>query len=255
MSDSGPTVSALLQILPKPTFTAVYLAMKRGVPGVVRLLLPDTKVDGEEEKEALRDAVIANTAQLFDQVPRDVEFTYNQNMDKLRPLIRGNTVVPYTTLLKHLHLPRAHVNDKIPMVCPLYCSQNRSCQRIRETLGLVNIIKDKLGERSKLFEGLEASMIGSTREGSRAFYNDELDTHLGLNNDLKQFCFFDVEEQALKKRDAAPGTPEMPDDVAKYFDDRNVFNIVLFFSLTSSKDQHFLYLLKFGKITCFALLP
>ena len=61
MSDSGPTVSALLQILPKPTFTAVYLAKKRGVPGVVRLLLPDTKVDGEEEREALRNAVLTNT--------------------------------------------------------------------------------------------------------------------------------------------------------------------------------------------------
>ena len=41
-SDNEVTVSALLDILPKPTFMAVSLANKRGVPGVVKLLLPDT---------------------------------------------------------------------------------------------------------------------------------------------------------------------------------------------------------------------
>ena len=201
LSDNGPTVLALLKILPKPTFTAVYLAKKRGVPGLVKLLLPDTEAEGEEEREALSDAVLANTAQLFDQVPRDVEFTYNQNMDKLRPLIRGNTLVPYTTLLKHLHLPKAHVDDKDPMmVCPPDCSQKQSCQRIQETLHLVHLITRKLGERSKVFEGIEVSMIGSTREGSRAFYNDEVDIHLSLNHDLQKLCYFDDKDQALKKR-------------------------------------------------------
>ena len=91
-----------------------------------------------------------------------------------------------------------------PMVCPSDCSQKQSCQRIRETLGLVHLVARKLGERSKIFEGIELSMIGSTREGSRAFYNDEVDTHLSLSNDLKKFCFFDVEEQALKRRDPSP---------------------------------------------------
>ena len=101
-SDSEATVSALLLFLQAPPFEAIDLAKKRGVPGVVKLLLPDTKVDGEEEREALRDAVLANTAQLLDQIPRDVEFTYNQKIDKLRPLFEGDALVPYTTLLKHL---------------------------------------------------------------------------------------------------------------------------------------------------------
>ena len=41
------------------------------MPGVIRLLLPDTKIEGEEEREALKDAVLANTAQLqdLDRVP------------------------------------------------------------------------------------------------------------------------------------------------------------------------------------------
>ena len=38
--------------------------------------------------------------------------TYNQNMDKLRPLLKENTLVPYITLLKQLHLPKVHVDNK-----------------------------------------------------------------------------------------------------------------------------------------------
>ena len=159
-SDSEETVSALLDILPNPaseaswlpcfswlpctlpkrTSKVIFLAKKRGVPGVVKLLLPDTKVDGEEEREALRDAVLANTAQLLDQIPRDVEFTYNQKIDKLRPLLGKDTLVPYTTLLKHLHLPKAHFDDKMPMksmVCSSDCSQKQTCQKIWDTLGLM----------------------------------------------------------------------------------------------------------------------
>merc|ERR1719397_1545318 len=82
-SDIEATVSALLPLLPTPPLEAITLASERGVPGVVSLLLPETKVEGEEEREALRDAVIANTAQLLDQIPRDVEFIYNQKKDKM----------------------------------------------------------------------------------------------------------------------------------------------------------------------------
>merc|ERR1719193_17568 len=110
-SDNEATVSALLPLLPNPPLEAITIARERGVPGVVRLLLPDTKVGGEEEREALRDAVLANTAQLLDQIPRDVEFTYNQKIDKLRPLLEQDSLVPYTTLLKQLHQPKAHVDD------------------------------------------------------------------------------------------------------------------------------------------------
>ena len=54
-----------------------------------------------------------------------------------------------------------------------------------------------------------------------------MDIHLSLNHDLKKFCFFDVKEQALKKRD--PSTTEMPDDIAKYFDEKNVFKTEQYF--------------------------
>ena len=54
---------------------------------MVRIHLPETKVEGEEDKEALKNAVLTNTAELLDQIPREVEFTYNQNMDNVRPLL------------------------------------------------------------------------------------------------------------------------------------------------------------------------
>ena len=45
----GPAgASALLHLLPNPPLEAITLARERGVPGVVRLLLPDTKVVEEE---------------------------------------------------------------------------------------------------------------------------------------------------------------------------------------------------------------
>jgi len=111
------------------------------------------------------------------------------------------------------------------MMCPSNCIQKRSCQIIRETLNLVQLITRKLGERNKVFEGIEVSMIGSTREGSRVFYYDEVDIHLSLNHDLHKLCFFDVKDQALKKRGGCKN-PE----IAKYFNNTdNSFRSKQFF--------------------------
>ena len=216
----------------------------------------ELKVSVCKTKTYCSDAVLESTAQLLDKIPRDVEFTYNQNMDKLGLLIQENSLVPYITLLNQLHLPKVHVDDKEPMVtCPSDlatsdCSQKQSCQRIRETLSLVHLVSEKLGERSKVFEGMGVSLIGSTREGSRAFHNDEVDIHLSLSDDLKELCFFDVENQALKKRGNSSARNS---DVAKYFNDAdNTFLPKQFFydfvtfvhsiisTLTLPKDFHML---------------
>ena len=74
----------------------------------------------------------------------------NKKIDKLRPLCRKDPLVPYTTLLMHLHLPKAHFDDKEPMKpmdCPSDCRQKQSCLRIRETFGFVHLVARKLGER------------------------------------------------------------------------------------------------------------
>ena len=149
-----------------------------------------------------------------------MEFNYYRKMENMRPLIGENALVPYTTLLKELHLPKVHVSDNEEPIemCPLDCSQKQSCLRIRKTLRLVKVVTQKLGEKNQVFEGLEVSMIGSTREGSRAFYNHEVDIHLSLNHDLIKLCYFDVEVQALLKRgNSGARNP----DVAKYFDNTN----------------------------------
>ena len=73
---------------------------------MVKLLLPEIELEAEEENEVLRDAVFANIAQLLDQIPRGVEFTYNPKRNKLKPLF-VRSMVPYTTLLNNLHLPKA----------------------------------------------------------------------------------------------------------------------------------------------------
>ena len=250
-SDSKATVSALLPLLPNPPLEAITLARERGVPGVVRLLLPDTKVEGEEEREALRDAVLANTAELLDQMPRDVEFTYNDKMDKLKPLLSSSitnsnrikemlmtikkmfiskrnskassTMVPYTTLLENLHLPKAHYEEA---TCPMVCGQKQNCHRIRETMSLVDLIVAELGKRFKVFEGMDIAMIGSTREGSRAFFYDEVDVHLSLNKDFKKFSYFDAKQMVLKRD---PSRAENPEDCDKYFDENNFLKPDLYF--------------------------
>ena len=196
-SDCGATVSALLQILPNPPLEAIPLARERGMPGVVSLLMPDTKMEGEKEREALREVVSANTAQLLDRLPRDVEFDYNRKIVKLKPLL-DTTFVPYAKLLKHLHLPKPHFGGMLPM-CSLFCCQKQICRRVRETLDLVHLIVGEVGERIKVFEGIEVSMIGSTREGSRAFDCDEVDVHLSLKKNFNQFSFFDVDQNVLRR--------------------------------------------------------
>ena len=189
---------------------------------MVRLLsTDDTKVEGEEEREALRDAVLANTAKLLDQMPRDVEFTYNRKMDKLKPLL-VSSMVPYTDLLKNLHLPEAHFQEECSLVCP----QKQICQRIRETMNLVHLIVGGLGERFKVFEGIKVSMIGSTREGSRVFFFDEIDLHLSLKENFKQFSFFDVKQNVLRRD---PSRAENPEDCDKYFDENNFLKPDLYF--------------------------
>ena len=144
-------------MLPNPPLEAIPLARERGMPGVVSLLLPDTKVQGKEEREALREAVSTNIAQLLDRLPRDVEFDYNRKIDKLKPLL-DTSFVPYAKLLKHLHLPKPHFGGMLPM-CSLFCRQKQICRRVRETLDLVHLIVGVVGERIKVFEGIEVSMI------------------------------------------------------------------------------------------------
>ena len=79
---------------PPPLEAIILATCVRRVPGVVKLLLPDAKLEWSEQKEDLKEAVLANTAQLFDLIPKDVEFTYNQKIDLLKPFLQNDAYIP-----------------------------------------------------------------------------------------------------------------------------------------------------------------
>ena len=128
-----------------------------------------------------------------------------------------------TTLLENLHLPKAHYEES---TCPMVCGQKQNCHRICETMSLVDLIVAELGKRFKVFEGMDIAMIGSTREGSRAFFYDEVDVHLSLNKDFKKFSYFDAKQMVLKRD---PSRAENPEDCDKYFDENNFLKPDLYF--------------------------
>ena len=154
--------------------------------------------------------ILNKTAGLLNILPKSVEFTYNSKFEKIKPLLTGSFVT-YDKLLEELHVPSVHVGIKEeeynPMmtkkkkeeweVCPDVCVQKRSCQRIRETYNLVKIIIKRLEEINPIFQGMQLTIVGSVREGSQVFYNDEVDLHLSLNEDLKSFTYFEKETQCL----------------------------------------------------------
>ena len=69
-------------------------------------------------------------------------------------------------------------------------------------------------------------MIGSTREGSRAFDCDEVDVHLSLKKNFNQFSFFDVDQNVLSRD---PSRATKPEDCEKYFDENNFLKPDLYF--------------------------
>ena len=49
---------------------------------------------------------------------------------------------------------------------------------------------------NKVIEEMKVTMIGSTREGPRTFYHNEVDIHLALS---EEFGYFDAEKQVLER--------------------------------------------------------
>ena len=212
MSDCPKTVKTILSFLHMNTATqeVVQIAKERGNQEIISLISPNSqdRRRTEESKISLQTFILNKTSGLLNLVPKSAEFPYNEKIEKLEPLLTG-TLVTYDKLLQELHVPQVHVGvkelDSVQKkekkmeweVCPKACIQKRSCQRIRETFKLVKIIIKRLGEINPIFDGMELTIIGSVREGSRVFFNDEVDLHLSLNEDLKDFTCFDKMTQKL----------------------------------------------------------
>ena len=226
-SDNEATVSSILHHLQvQPSKATIHTAVARGVTGIVALLDPQYTTRGNQEKEELKEAVINKTAGITNIIPKSVEFTYNWNMRKVRPLL-GRSTVAYTRLVEELHVAKVHAGkveeggEEEWEECPGDCSQEDDCSRMREALGLVTLLVEELGRRNGAFVGTQLSIVGSVKERSRAFYTDEADICLTLNKELKQFMVFDDENQLLKRDPSKPMTFQ---GINRYFDQDNTFN-------------------------------
>ena len=182
------------------------IAKERGNSEIIILLSPNSQDRTNEAKNDLKNAILDKTAGFRNLVPKSAEFTYNKKIDKMKPLLTS-TQVSYDKLLQELHVPPVHVGVKENQnhkdvgqkeeewdSCPVLCSQKKSCLRIRETYKLVQIIIKQLEKNNPVFK---LTIIGSVREGSRVFSNDEADLHLSLNEGLKRFTYFDNSSQQL----------------------------------------------------------
>ena len=240
-SDSPKTCKAAIDLVPsielQPNVflrqhrlhpSIVSLAKQRGIVEIKHLFEPE--VDRrEEEKHRLKVSIVENSAGLLNSIPKDVEFVYNDKMEKLKPLITSSTVT-FTKLLEELSVPPVHVGQNEDSnedwkQCPFMCTSQTSCLRTREILDLVKIIVKKLGERNPVFKGIHLSIVGSLRENTRVFFNDECDLHLSLNKALRKFTVFDATTQTLKRLPSET----IPKNTDKYFTDDNEFKTEKFF--------------------------
>ena len=111
----------------------VHVAKERGNSEILSILLPNSQDIDEKAKMSLHNAILNKTASLFNLVPKSVEFTYNENIDKIKPLLTG-TFMSYESLLKEVHVPAVHVGiiekkkDEWE-VCPDYCGQKGTCEK------------------------------------------------------------------------------------------------------------------------------
>ena len=124
------------------------------------------------------------------------------------------------------------VHYKKDASCPTSCKDPAACKRIQETSALAHTIVEKLGEKRKIFQGMSLTLVGSVKEGTRAFFSDEADLHLSLNKELKEFFTFDIENQKLMVTESVenPNHIEHKEGIAPYIMDDNSFDVKKFFN-------------------------
>ena len=201
MSDCPKTFAIIYPFMNAVQYEEIVnIATERGNSEIMDILLPNSKVETEEEKMNLKTSILNKTASLFNLVPKFVEFIYNEKIDKMKLLLTGSPVT-YDSLLQLLHIPTIHVgvtkDGNVYKACIEDCSQKKSCERMREVFSLVKIIIGKLGEINPVFKEILLTIIGSVREGSRVFYPDEIDLHLSLSEAIKPIFYFEHSTQRL----------------------------------------------------------
>ena len=150
-----------------------------------------------------------------------MEFTYDDEMTKLRSLLSQSTV-GYEDLLRALHVPPVHAEEE----CPRDCRQKEDCDRLRQVYFLVRLLVAKMGEINPVFRlgaNRHPSIIGSMKERTRTFFNNEVDMHISLNKSLRNWFYFDQDNQQLRTNKNLEGEP-----IGKYVSNEGVFNCIKF---------------------------
>ena len=180
-SDSEETCSAILphiRELPLPETLAT--ARKRGRRDIIHLLFPDDDYRDTEhaQKINLRQRIIQRKAGIMEMIPKSVEYVYNNPMTKICPLMKsdcqGTVLVPYSVMLKALHLPPTHIEIE----CPADCKQQSDCDKIRQVYHLIRMIVSTMGKLNPVFKlggdgenERHPSIVGSLKEGTHFFFS------------------------------------------------------------------------------------
>jgi hypothetical protein len=107
--------------------------------------------------------------------------------------------------------------------CPEDCNQKEDCDRLRQVYFLVRLLVAKMGEINPVFRlgpDRHPSIIGSMKEHTRVFFNNEVDVHVSLNKVLRTKFYFDQVNQQLKANDNLVEG----DHIKKYVSDKGIFD-------------------------------
>ena len=218
-SDNAETVQVILAFVSDVSSENLALALTRGRADVVNLFgLGEDERSTEAAKKRLKAAIVNKTASIENRLPKSVEFPYDDEMTKLRPLLSHSTV-RYEDLLHALHVPPVHAEEE----CPGDCRQKEDCDRLRQVYFLVRLLVAKMGEINPVFRlgaNRHPSVIGSMKEHTRVFFNNEVDVHVSLNKVLRNKFYFDKANQQLKANENLVDG----DDIKKYVSDEGIFD-------------------------------
>ena len=218
-SDNAETVQVILAFVSDVSSENLALALTRGRADVVNLFgLGEDERSTEAAKKRLKAAIVNKTASIENRLPKSVEFPYDDEMTKLRPLLSQSTV-RYEDLLRALHVPPVHAEEE----CPGDCRQKEDCDRLRQVYFLVRLLVAKMGEINPVFRlgaDRHPSIIGSMKEHTRVFFNNEVDVHVSLNKVLHSKFYFDQDNQQLKANDNLVEG----DHIKKYVSDQGIFD-------------------------------
>ena len=143
ISDHAETVQVILAFVRGVSSENLALALTRGRADVVKLLgLGEDQISTKAAKKRLKAAIVNKTTSIDNRLPKSVEFPYDDEMTKLRPLLSQSTVL-YEDLLRALHVPPVHAEEE----CPGDCRQKEDCDRLRQVYFLVSV---KTKEAQKL---------------------------------------------------------------------------------------------------------